>query len=101
MLGWDDPRTTTDALAAFGLKPTQAIAPPAQDLWPCNLTAFNVFYRLRTQWITGPRGATGLRLEALPTALQLEAVPAAAWPEVSAQVQTMEAEALRLWRERR
>jgi len=101
VLGWDDPRTTTDALAAFGLKPAQALAPPVQDIWPCNLTAFNVFYRLRTQWITGPRGATGLRLEALPTALQLEAVPAADWPAVSTEVQSMEAEALRLWRERR
>lgn len=101
MLGWDDPRATTNALAAFGLKPDQPIAPSAQDIWPCNLTAFNVFYRMRTQWITGPRGATGLRLEALPTALQLESVSAADWSEVSAQVQLMEAETLRLWRERR
>jgi hypothetical protein len=98
--GWDDPRATTDALAAFGLKPTAPIELDYLDIWPENLFAFQVFYRLRTQWQVGMNGAVGLRLEAAPLALELEGVPRAQWPEVLDSVQAMEHETLRLWREK-
>lgn len=56
---------------------------------------------MRNQWIIGMNGATGLRLEALPTALRLQGVPRAQWPEVAEQVSVMESETLRLWRDKR
>lgn len=46
-------------------------------------------------------GAIGLRMEAMPFALQLEQVPPEDWTEVMDGVQIMEHETLRLWREKR
>jgi Phage related hypothetical protein (DUF1799) len=99
--GFDDVEATTDALAAFGLKPQQAHEPEHCDIWIDNLAAFNVFYRLRTQWNVGMNGAIGLRLEALPLALHIEGVPEDKHAEVIDGVQAMEQETLRLWREKR
>lgn len=101
MHGFDDVQTTTNALAAFGLKPE---APPKRehlDLWPENILAFRVFVRMRTQWAVGMSGAVGLRYEALPLAMELEEVPADQRAEVVDGVQVMEQETLRLAREKR
>lgn len=46
-------------------------------------------------------GAVGLRMETMPFALQLEQVPADDWADVITEVQIMEHETLRLWREKR
>lgn len=56
---------------------------------------------MRNQWNIGMHGATGLRLEALPTALRLQGVPRVQWAEVAEQVSVMESETLRLWRDKR
>lgn len=101
MQGQPDHQATRQALAAFGLQPEQPPAPQHQDIWPENLHAFNVFYRLRTQWNMGFNGAVGLRMECLPVAMEFEAVPRHLWPQVADGVQAMEAETLRLWREKR
>lgn len=106
MHGQPDHQATHQALAAFGLQPEQPPAPQHQDIWPENLHAFNVFYRLRTQWNKVFDGVGGtrllsLRMECLPMAMELEAVPRHLWPEVADGVQAMEAETLRLWREKR
>lgn len=46
-------------------------------------------------------GPVGLRYEALPLALEVEGVARADWPEVLSGVQVLEAETLRLLREKR
>jgi len=98
VLGFTDTKTTTDALAAFGLKLDEPQPDAHQDIWPDNVAAFDVFYRLRTQWNVGFSGAIGLRYEALQLALELEGVPRSDWPEVTNGVQLMEQETLRIWR---
>lgn len=99
--GFDDVETTHQALAAFGLTPTEPPPPQHQDIYPDNLEAFNVFYRIKTQWNVGMNGPVGLRMEAMPLALEIEGVPRERWPEVVTGLQVMEAETLRLVRERR
>jgi len=74
---------------------------PALGIWPDNWAAFRVFHRLRTQWQAGMGGAVGLRMECMPFALQIEAVPADDWFNVTNDVQDMEQETLRLWREKK
>jgi hypothetical protein len=99
--GFDDVQTTHQALAAFGLKSDVAASPQHQDIYPDNLEAFNVFYRIKTQWNVGMNGPVGLRMEAMPLALEIEGIPRHRWPEVVTGVQVMESETLRILRERR
>ena len=101
MHGFDDVQTTHQALAAFGLKPTEPPPQQRQDIYPENLEAFNVFYRIKTQWNVGMNGPVGLRMEAMPLALEVEGIPRSRWPDVVNGVQAMEAETLRLLREKR
>lgn len=101
MRGFDDVQATTNALAAFGLKTPDQPPPQHLDIYPDNLDAFNVFFKLRTQWQIGMNGPVGLRYEALPLALELEGIPRARWPQVTEGVQVMESETLRLMREKR
>ena len=54
-----------------------------------------------TQWNAGPAGAIGLRYEAMPFALELEQVQRSDWPDVTADVQVLERETMRIWREKR
>lgn len=60
-----------------------------------------VFSQCMTQWQVGPAGLVGLRYEVLPFMLRLAGVPRARWPEVVADIQTLEIESLRLLREKR
>jgi hypothetical protein len=53
------------------------------------------------QWIIGPGGPIGLRLEALPVALRLEGVLRKDWTAVADGVAVMEDETLRLLAARR
>lgn len=62
---------------------------------------FNVFWRMRTQWNVGMNGATGLNYTSLPMWLRMEKVPHKDWPEVTASVQIMEQETLRIWEQQR
>lgn len=101
MRGFADAQSTNEALAAFGLKPDSQPTEQHQDIWPENVDAFRVFYRMRTQWNSGMNGPIGLRYEAAPLALRMEQVPPRMWPEVMDSLQLMESETLRIWREKR
>lgn len=70
------------------------VAHPPVEVWPCCVTAVNVFGSLVTQWRVGPAGPTGLDYAALEPTLRLMAVPADDWPELFEDVQTMERAAL-------
>lgn len=80
-------------MQAFGLLP-EDVAPPPVEVWPCCVTAVNVFGSLSTQWRVGPAGATGLDYAALEPTLRLLAVPPDDWPALFEDVQTMERAAL-------
>ncbi len=69
-------------------------------MWPDNWAAVRVLLRAMTQWNVGMAGAVGLRYEVLPFLLRLEAVPRQEWQQVVTGVQVMEAECLRLRREK-
>jgi hypothetical protein len=56
--------------------------------------------RAMTQWQTGMGGATGLRYEALPVLRRALGIPVADWGAVFEDLQVMEGEILRLWREK-
>lgn len=84
----------------MGFKPETPLEKPSCEIWPDNVKPFAVFRRALTQWCVGPGGVIGLRYEALPFLLQVEAVPADDWPDVVSAVQVMEQEALRLWSKR-
>lgn len=77
----------------MGLMPEDVAHPPT-EVWPCCVTAVNVFGSLVTQWRVGPAGPTGLDYGALEPALRLMAVPADDWPALFEDVQTMERSAL-------
>lgn len=77
----------------MGLLPEDVAHPPA-EVWPCCVTAVNVFGSLVTQWRMGPSGPTGLDYAALEPALRLMDVPAADWRDLFEDVQTMERAAL-------
>lgn len=63
-------------------------------LWPETLPPLRVFAALSTQWRVGFGGATGLDYGVLPTTLRLLGVPRAEWPELFADIRTMERAAL-------
>ncbi|MCZ2498137.1 hypothetical protein GN316_15335 [Xylophilus sp. Kf1] len=98
--GRGDTTHLNKAHQAFGLKP---VAPAAKEfaLWPENMPALQVFLRLRTQWVVGLSGATGLNHAAAPLALRLAEIPRAQWGAVMADVQVIELEMLRIWREKK
>lgn len=60
-----------------------------------------VVLRLETQWRVGLQGPTGMVYDSLPLWLELEDVDRKDWADVTTQVQEVEAEMLRLMRERR
>jgi hypothetical protein len=71
---------------------------------PCNLAAVRVFWSLSTQWRTGGGmgGAayTGLDYTALPVVLRLHGITRASQARVFDSVRVMEAEALKVMRQR-
>lgn len=64
------------------------------DIWPENLTAFQVFQRLGTSWFIGPGGPVGLRYEVLPTVFESLGLRKKHRREVFPDLQIMEQEAL-------
>jgi hypothetical protein len=69
-------------------------------VWPENWAAVRIALRLATQWRMGFGGQVGLVYD-FPFWLDLERVPRADWPQVVDDVQAIEAEMLRLIREKR
>lgn len=101
MHGQRDTTHLNKAHQAFGLKPAVAPAPKEFALWPENMPALQVFLRLRTQWVVGLSGATGLNYAAAPLALRLAEIPRVQWAAVMTDVQVIELEMLRVWREKK
>jgi hypothetical protein len=95
-------RSEDAALAAFGLKRDGPVPDDAVvDVWPENWQAVQVFAACGTQWTVGMAGSTGLRYEALPFVFEMSGVDRAQWPELFDQIRACEAEALKLFAERR
>ena len=67
-------------------------------VWHENWHAVEVAARSMTQWNVSMSGVVGLRYEALPLVMRALGVPRAAWPEVFAGIQVIEAECLKLLR---
>ena len=97
--GVEDKDQTNEALAAFGLKREQDHEPEPPELWTENHPALKVFVALETQWTVGMRGAIGLRMEAMPIALEMQGIERVSWPTVIEDVKVLERETLRIWRE--
>lgn len=100
--GTRDVASEDEALAAFGLKregpaPEDAVF----DVWPENWPAVQVFAAVGTQWTVGMAGSTGLRYEALPFVFEMQGVQRDEWPELFDLIRLCEAEALKLFAERR
>ncbi len=82
----------------MGLK-LEGRAQQVLGIWPDNVSAFNVYTRLHSQWrIAGMGSATGLDYSTLEFFLELERVPRSTWAETVTAVQVMETEAIRLMR---
>ncbi len=88
-------------MAAFGLKPEAPLAPDTTDLWPEHWPAVRLFASAFTQWQVSHSGPVGLRYEALPVLRDAQGIAPADWPQVLADLQVMEQQALEIWREQR
>lgn len=76
----------------------EASGPPV-EIWPDNLDATNVFIAMATQWRVGFSGAVGLDYAALPSVLDLMAVPKKSRAEIFENLRVMEDAALEVMRE--
>lgn len=69
-------------------------------LWPCNVTAWNAFMGVQTQWRTGNAGVTGLDYAGVRADLLVlhpRKVVAEIWPGIKA----CERAVLKVWNEER
>lgn len=64
------------------------------DIWPDNLQAFTVFNAVSSQWRTGMSGPTGLDYAVLPDTFRMMVIPRKEWPDLFADIRTMEHAAL-------
>lgn len=101
MNGCKDTAQQEEALAAFGLAPEAPLQEPATELWPEHAAAVRLFNLAGTQWVVGPASVVGLRYESLPMLRDALGIPQEDWPAVLADLQVLERESLRLWREKR
>jgi len=70
-------------------------------IWPENALAYDVFWRLRTQWRVGMNGATGLDYTAVLAFIRTLRLPRDKADELFADLQVMEGEALAVIAEQR
>ncbi|WP_276529447.1 DUF1799 domain-containing protein [Achromobacter piechaudii] len=84
-----DPRE----LAAFGLTPDDVAGDPV-EIWPENETAFLLFFSLRSQWLVGMAGATGLNYVALFHKMDRMGLSPEQYVELEDQVRVLEFAAL-------
>lgn len=52
-------------MSYLGLSPGDYVEENTTWVWPCNVSAVNVFIALGTQWLVGPAGAYGLNYSVL------------------------------------
>ena len=87
-------------MAQIGLLP-EDLDRSAFEVWGDNLVAVETFIAMSTQWRVGAVGATGLDYTALPTVLELQAIPRERWGDLFEHLQIIESEALTIMSERR
>ena len=56
-------------MRSLGFEPEDYGPPPEFDLWPENVTAWQLYYENRTQWRMGPVGPSGLDYNVIDRAL--------------------------------
>jgi hypothetical protein len=99
--GWDDTRTTTAALAAFGLQAAAPATPEFLAIWPENWSALQVFKRMLTQLATTAAGGViGLRYESLPFVMRVCGVKRSDWSETMDCIQIMERRLIEIMNDR-
>lgn len=81
-------------MSALGLTLDDVAADQVVDIWPDCAESVNVFIAVMTQWRMGPSGPIGLDYGVLPMIFRLTATPQSSWPQVFADLQVMEVEAL-------
>lgn len=69
-------------------------------MWPDNWMALSVFLDMDTQWRVGAVGPTGLDYSALEPVMRLQGVRKRDRQDIFAAVRVMEAEALKVMREK-
>ncbi len=92
------PTPTHEECLRWGLTVEEASGPPV-EVWPDLMPSINVFSALQTQWRAGMGGATGLDYGVIPAVLRLMGLPRTDWPQIFADLRTLEDEALVIFRE--
>ena len=87
-------------MAAFGFSKDDFAGEAEFAVWPDNWLALSVFLDMDTQWRVGAVGPTGLDYSALEPVMRLQGVRKRDRQDVFAAVRVMEAEALRVMREK-
>lgn len=102
VLGWDDGRDQTEALAAAGLKPEEPLGEPPLLLPADCMVAVDVFALLTTQAQYAGMGGvfTGLRYEALSVVREAVGIDSSDWPGVFSDLRVMELHAVKLGSEK-
>lgn len=91
---------TAAELAAFGLSPADYAAETPIEVWPEHWPAFQLFATAQTQWTVGFGGPVGLHYPSLYPLIDRHAgQDATQWQELFADIQTLEREALSIFRE--
>jgi hypothetical protein len=73
----------------WGMTVEEARVPPL-DVWPDNWPAACAYASMSTQWRIAMGGATGLDYVALESVFRMAGVPRKDWPEMLADIRTME-----------
>ena len=81
-----------EALSEFGFSESDFGA--AVEIWPDNLTAFNFFCSLQTQWRTGAGGPSGLDYGVMFHMMDRMGLAALDYEQLQADIQVLEAAAL-------
>lgn len=92
-----------DAFAAFGLALVGEAGEGGETfwLWPENLTSWQIWRQVQTQWMVGMQGATGLSYPGIEVVLRHHERRPGAQRRRFAEIQQMERAALEAWEEKR
>jgi len=85
---------TLAEMRADGWEPEDFEAEDPVEVWPENWQAFTTFMQLRTQWLVGVGGPTGLNYVPLFALMDRLGVQGEAWDDFLSDVQVLEAAAL-------
>mgnify|MGYP001413433191 CR=1 FL=1 len=96
----DDGSAAEADLVAFGLD-AEAPAPEVCEIWEENWSVLELFCACSTQWRVAPMGGLiGLDYAGVEAAMRMRRLPEPDWPELLADLQVMEREALAVFGEK-